>query len=152
MSTNKERETHKTMVGSGWHPILDWAFAELDRIASLDIIEPDGRISRMPAWNIGQVKEKFGVLRLYCDFSIKLPSETTAKGYDVVRIAEERSEVTCEYCGAPGELRHSGWSKTLCDSCHQEHLAARREHEKRVKKIMAQHKRAEHQEKPNRSV
>lgn len=58
-----------------------------------------------------QVKEKFGLLRVY---------HTGGNEYmaGVVRMACDISGRTCETCGQPGEQRKGGWIKTLCDRCH----------------------------------
>lgn len=56
-----------------------------------------------------QVKEKFGSLRFYYS-----GGDNIVKG--MVRMAEAMSEVTCEECGAPGELRNGRWIRTLCDT------------------------------------
>ena len=58
---------------------------------------------------VRQIKEKFGTLRFY----------VRGAGDDVHAIIEravERSAVTCEACGAAGNLRRRpGWMRTLCD-------------------------------------
>lgn len=63
---------------------------------------------------VDQVKEKFGALRFYYT-----GGDDTIRG--MVRMAESMSAVTCEECGKPGEQRHGGWIRTLCD----EHAAKR---------------------------
>lgn len=58
-----------------------------------------------------QIKEKFGTLRVYANFSIDEIDE-------LIREAEKESAKTCELCGAKGKIRHKGtWLKTLCLSC-----------------------------------
>jgi hypothetical protein len=59
-----------------------------------------------------QIKEKFGLLRLYL-------SETTPFIDGVVAMAEEHSSSVCEECGYPGKERPGGWIKTLCDVCKE---------------------------------
>jgi hypothetical protein len=55
-----------------------------------------------------QVKEKFGGLRFYCSSA---PDEV----WDLITVAEDISEKTCEICGKEGELRsRNRWLKTLC--------------------------------------
>jgi len=54
-----------------------------------------------------QIKEKFGTLRVYINWG-----DTTI--YELIALAEEMSSVTCEECGAPGELYTGGWYKTCC--------------------------------------
>lgn len=84
--------------GPGWYPIL----ARLDeKLRSLD-----------PDYEIHQIKEKYGTLRVYW----------TGKNYDIgeqaVEEAEAESARTCELCGEPGRIveRHS-WLRTLCPAC-----------------------------------
>jgi len=55
-----------------------------------------------------QVKEKYGTLRFYMNYSIN-------EMEDLIQIAEDKSAVTCEVCGEPGELRNHGWLFTFCD-------------------------------------
>lgn len=57
-----------------------------------------------------QVKEKFGTLRMYLDWS-------TDEMEDIVDEAEAKSAVTCANCGHVGQLRGGGWLLTLCDKC-----------------------------------
>jgi len=61
-----------------------------------------------PQVEVLQVKEKFGGLRFYY---------TGGDDYvaGLVSMAEAITEVTCEQCGEPGEIRHGGWIKVLCD-------------------------------------
>lgn len=78
------------------------------------------RTAHVPQLVATQVKEKFGTLRFYYD-----GGDDEIRG--MVRMAEAMSAVTCEECGAPGELRHGGWIRTLCDTHEQEHQARLKE-------------------------
>ncbi len=61
-----------------------------------------------------QIKEKYGMLRFYAD--------NTDKYMDgVIDMAEKMSCHICEVCGAKGELRTTGWWKTLCDEHYVQH-------------------------------
>lgn len=60
-----------------------------------------------------QVKEKFGTLRFYTNWS-------NPKIEAYIREAEEKSSVTCEICGKEATLRTDGWLTTLCDFCYNE--------------------------------
>ena len=62
---------------------------------------------------ITQVKEKFGGLRFYV-------SDATDEVHNYIEFAESMSFRVCEMCGAPGEPRSDGWTKTLCDRHHRE--------------------------------
>lgn len=60
-----------------------------------------------------QVKEKFGGLRFY------LLGGASDEVWDLIEVAEHRSEHICEECGAPGHSRGGSWIKTLCNTCNQ---------------------------------
>lgn len=91
-------------VGDGWSDLLDRMFTRLDEVG----------------WSrkLGQVKEKFGFLRIYVD---EWKDGIHGDDWDIVQKAEEESTSICEECGAEGDMRNSGacsyWIKTLCDSC-----------------------------------
>lgn len=59
-----------------------------------------------------QVKEKFGYLRFYM-------FHETDEMETMIRAAEVESSVTCEECGAVGELRDGGWLFVACNTCHE---------------------------------
>lgn len=54
------------------------------------------------------VKEEYGTLSFYM-------SSYTKGITAAIKEADKRSEVTCEFCGAPGELRGDKWTYTLCE-------------------------------------
>lgn len=67
----------------------------------------------IPKWKehpfeVIQVKEKFGGLRFYTNFE----TEEISK---LIENAEDKSYITCEECGKPGQLRKGGWLLTLCN-------------------------------------
>jgi hypothetical protein len=86
--------------GRGWYPLL----IETDRkLAALD-----------PAYEVHQVKEKYGGLRYY--------HQLVSAGADheaAFRIGQEAKSLSltiCELCGAPGSVRDDGfWIWTRCD-------------------------------------
>lgn len=88
---NVNREEAKKYVGAGWSDIIDKIY---------DVLPEDAIII--------DIKEKFGGLRFYAG-NIDLTVE------DFICEMEEKSLQTCEVCGEPGELRETGWIKTLCD-------------------------------------
>lgn len=90
-------------VGAGWRPLLDELHENLLEI--------------YPEYEVGDLKEKFGGLRVYIDVA-------QSEAHALVAHYEARSRVTCEACGQPGELRSLGaWLVTLCD----EHFAIRQQ-------------------------
>jgi hypothetical protein len=63
---------------------------------------------------VTQVKEKFGVLRVYCS----IRGRNVERWQRFIDFACAISSRTCELCGRHGALREKGaWVKTLCDSC-----------------------------------
>lgn len=65
---------------------------------------------------ISDIKEKYGGLRFYV-------RGATEEVENYIDFAEALSMKTCEECGAPGEPRSDGWTKTLCDRHHRERYA-----------------------------
>ena len=90
--------------GDGWYRIVQELSVELEAIAIA------GGVNRL---NVVQIKEKLAALRVYFG---RMAPETAITFVDA---AIERSRVTCELCGAPGDLRRyrEGWSRTLCERC-----------------------------------
>jgi len=91
--------------GDGWYEIIYQLCERLEPlVAALD----DGGA----AFQVLQVKEKFGALRFYTDGS---NDEIEAE----IDAASELSVKTCEVCGNPGnnEADETGWWKTLCVAC-----------------------------------
>lgn len=67
-----------------------------------------------PSVEFFQVKEKFG--RLIIHYNYNKVSKTQQ---ELIEFTENLADITCEYCGKPGELRHGDWVKTLCDDCKE---------------------------------
>lgn len=86
---------HVEDVGPGWAEILIDLHEQLVKIA--------------PDYDVGQVKEKFGGLRVYLDSGWSESVEA------LIDAAEFRASATCEACGRPGRMRTGSWLKTLCD-------------------------------------
>lgn len=98
--------------GDGWFDLI-W---ECSNVIEAEILKmPEDKRKNFRA---SQVKEKFGTLRFY------MTSETETMS-EAIRAAENKSTITCEKCGKPGESRRSGWIVTLCDSCDAERMALR---------------------------
>lgn len=86
-------------VGPGWHSILNQLHAD---VTALD-----------PEYAVSQVKEKFGGLRAYLQY-------TNPDVGTLVHAAETQSMRTCEDCGEPGIIRqrpNRRWLLCLCDVC-----------------------------------
>jgi hypothetical protein len=103
----------------GWFHIL-WRLCEDLEPLIAEFEQGTGR-----QFEILQVKEKFGGLRIYvndADDNICLFIET----------AQLASSRTCEVCGQPGTMREGGWIRTLCDQ-HATAAAAQSSVENQVK-------------------
>jgi len=66
-------------------------------------------------YKASQVKEKYGGLSFYMDFSNKEIDE-------LIRIAEYNSYNICEMCGEIGELQSNKWWRTVCEKHKKERL------------------------------
>lgn len=75
----------------------------------------DSVCARAPEAQIGQVKEKFGGLRIYIGLTRDENGEPFSFS-DILREAEYKSLATCAICGSPGSMRRGGgYVLTLCD-------------------------------------
>jgi len=84
--------------GDGWFGLLK----ELS-----EKLEPLGTVA-------SQVKEKFGTLRFYTTGDlVEVADEVDA----AIRIAEDKSAITCEDCGEPAEINDGPWFFVRCEKC-----------------------------------
>jgi hypothetical protein len=93
--------------GDGWFDILYQMSAQIEARALLHGLDCES--DEWPAAR--QIKEKFGSLR--CSFYYGKEMDIS----DLIEAASEKSNVTCERCGAPGKIRNGGWIINLCDKC-----------------------------------
>jgi hypothetical protein len=91
-------------VGEGWMPIVRKAVDELQAKGAV----------------ITQVIEKFGGLRIYFD-TPPGSMDIWDSLHKIVEDAEIACAAICQECGEPGELRHGGWIRTLCDKHEKEY-------------------------------
>jgi hypothetical protein len=92
--------------GPGWAGLLERLFHNLGHI----LRSSGDRIV------IKQIKEKFGTLRVYWQGAVDADTDTVID--DAILLAAFRSEVTCQTCGQPGQMRKSGfgWYHVACNS------------------------------------
>jgi len=84
-------------TGSGWFYLIDEL---VGKIIKLD-----------PKVEATQVKEKFGLLRIYT-------TATKHEVWDLIDKYQKKSAKVCEECGSKGKHRKpGGWFLTLCDDC-----------------------------------
>lgn len=111
--------------GDGWFDIIE-------RLCHLIQSEVD-YINRMHkdkmkyrCWAV-QVKEKYGTLRFYYDFSYaenlsKQEQDMLHRSMDHIggmsAMASTMSARVCEHCGDRGKMGEEVFPRTLCDACH----------------------------------
>lgn len=92
--------------GDGWEPSIRRTAEKLEpllRVAKEK--DPEGYAAGY--YRTAQLKEKFGTGRWYL-------SGGTDEMHDLVEAWEVETDVICETCGAPGELRGRMWVYTAC--------------------------------------
>lgn len=83
-------------------------------------------------FSVLQVKEKFGTLRFYTNGSTKTIDRC-------IRLAENLSAITCEECGAPGNIGASGyWYSTRCAKCAPDGWQSIKENKESRRPILAE--------------
>lgn len=107
------RDEAEKSVGEGWRPLI----RELFKYLAFNP-RPWGATKVADEVKIIQVKEKFGLLRIYHTGG-NLYTEGLICGIEVA------SGAICECCGHPGTLRSAkadgtprNWTLTLCDECN----------------------------------
>lgn len=90
----------------GWLPILETLFEGIDMVIKAQKLED---------FKVTQVKEKFGGLRVYTNYSTDLIDM-------LIDGAEARASITCEICGELNAKNKSvnGWFKTVCDKHYKQ--------------------------------
>ena len=92
----------------GWWPLIIECF---DKIQFL-LDEKYPKLKK--TFLIVQVKEKFGGLRIYCNYD-------NDEIDSLIDEACEKAEQTCEVCGQPGKMQSKyHWMKTICDKDFEE--------------------------------
>jgi hypothetical protein len=92
-------------INPGWIPLI------VDLHKQISSLVPDYRIY--------QIKEKFGSLRYYADFTTSIENIKNFEYLsELIQTAELKSQTICDICTQPATLRnHSFIYKTRCDSC-----------------------------------
>jgi hypothetical protein len=103
----------------GWHNLIIDTFARLVYLCKQFNMETIG---------VCQIKEKFGGLRLYLDFSptVDDESESTMQVHilqDIIDTAEMRSGNVCQISGNYGRVRNvNGWMMCLSDEEYKKQM------------------------------
>ena len=106
VDTKKSLMSFGIEVGEGWYDLIYELCEKIERI-----LNQKGNGKLKENFIVVQIKEKFGMLRYYCNGGNKLI-------WDTISIFEKESSIICEYCGKPGKLSNNqGWFLTLCRDC-----------------------------------
>ena len=98
-------------VGDGWLDLIDELCYKLRHL--IETKYPDYITDEFP-FEVVQVKEKFGGLRFYTNY-------TNDKIEKLITKYERKSFRICERCGKKGKLRADlPWIQTLCKKCYLE--------------------------------
>ena len=93
-------------IGKGWEPLLE------NLLRALKLLDPDLKI--------GQIKEKFGSLRVYVDPTPTNSKENETKKYELCRQAQEDSAKVCIVCGNTGRIvQLNSWLQCFCEDCEE---------------------------------
>lgn len=99
-------------VGNGWYNIIDGLCEKLSKFKGL---------------YAEQIKEKFGTLRFYVEFSKDFEGNQE-EVWDIIGKAENKSAVTCEISGEAGTSRTvRGWVKTLSEKEYEKMVGDEKE-------------------------
>jgi len=109
--------------GDGWYKLLFQLCENITHVVRIHDLKPC----------MGQVKEKFGLLRFYLRFPddvvVVEPGDDCVRGavverkagveliYRLIHEAERQSGITCMRCGKAGVMRTNGWHHVSCDAC-----------------------------------
>ena len=100
---------------SGWYDLIERTLERISKIV---------KEKKMDGFYIVQIKEKFGLLRIYYEVENEYKVEDLNKIDDIIQNAIKESANTCELCGATENVHRwicsSFWIKTLCDKCASE--------------------------------
>lgn len=100
-------------MGDGWFDLINEVSEKLEAINNTKILPKYGASECIVAT---QVKQKFGTLRFYTN---SIPEEFYEEANDAIVVAENKSDVTCEVCGARGTVGGKGWIECLCGPCRK---------------------------------
>ena len=95
--------------GNGWFDTVWRLYEDLEPLIA-DAEKATGR-----PFEVLQVKEKFGGLRFYANYT----TDAVRSRIDAARAESLR---TCEICGQPGTQREHRWIRTLCDQHDREEV------------------------------
>lgn len=104
LATSQEHDYYAMpSTDPGWNELIWETSKQLNEL--IEQITGIFPISKLPF--ASQVKEKFGVLRFYCDGHWdEYPNDFDKSFHGVIAAAEQKSTLICENCSKPGAVRH----------------------------------------------
>jgi hypothetical protein len=101
-------------VGDGWYKIIYDLSKKINKL----LPEMNSFLAKEGLENfaVEQVKEKFGTLRFYVNYS-------NDKIEKLINAAELKSAKTCMECGKPGKLQKNLWLHVYCNKCQKAYIA-----------------------------
>lgn len=72
-----------------------------------------------------QIKEKWGMLRIYVDHPESTPVPVAQEHANLLMALEQESAHMCELCGESAETKNVGWVVTLCAQHLSQYKAGR---------------------------
>ncbi|WP_419885677.1 hypothetical protein [Paenibacillus sp. B-A-8] len=97
-------------IGDGWYDLIENLFSEIEVVYRVKGREVD--------LEIVQIKERFGVLKVYFYGGLD-------ELYELAHKYEELSLSVCYDCGGQGQHRRIGfWWITMCDNCEDNRIAS----------------------------
>lgn len=121
-------DTFLDCIPKGWHDLfLKYCEHLNDAFVAVNV--------NSKALHFDQVKEKFGMLRIYwhIEYDCADPetvSDLTDACLTLIDELESDSAVTCSDCGEPATLHSAGWVLPYCRACAEKHNAAANERHK----------------------
>ena len=125
-----EKSLKESLMGFGFECNSGWFDLIWDLCIKIEKeLKEKGDDKEFP-FEVMQVKEKYGTLRFYTNWETDEISE-------FIREAEDRSAVTCEICGKPGQLMTKGyWLKTVCpEHAKEEGMMTMEEFKNKAKEV-----------------
>ena len=110
-----------TQFNAGWNQIISDMFDKIEVVLKdMYNLEPERSQERENRFWVGQIKEKFGSLRVYVDIPSFWKTEYQKQCdliQEAINTADNLSTETCELCGEPGRIVGTGWLSCRCQKC-----------------------------------
>jgi len=110
-----------TQFNAGWNKIVCDMFDKIEVVLKdMYNLEPERSQERENRFWVGQIKEKFGSLRVYVDIPSFWKTEYQRECdliQEAINTADSLSLETCELCGETGRIVGKAWLSCRCQKC-----------------------------------